>query len=69
MRFICDDDEDVATAHYCHPCVLLTALSRARRDETTDSVSRNAAIAVDVGDVTLVSLFYRCIAHFILSIF
>eukprot|EP00544_Gedaniella_sp_CCMP2646_P006832 CAMPEP_0202498330 /NCGR_PEP_ID=MMETSP1361-20130828/25672_1 /ASSEMBLY_ACC=CAM_ASM_000849 /TAXON_ID=210615 /ORGANISM="Staurosira complex sp., Strain CCMP2646" /LENGTH=592 /DNA_ID=CAMNT_0049130183 /DNA_START=171 /DNA_END=1949 /DNA_ORIENTATION=+ len=38
---------------YCHPGVLLDALSRARKDKSTDAVSRNATIAVDVGDVTL----------------
>ena len=52
------DDDDEVNDMYCHPAVLLGALSRARRDEATDSVSRNAAIAVDVGDVTLVSVHY-----------
>jgi hypothetical protein len=41
--------------------VLLDALSRARKDKSTDAVSRNATIAVDVGDVTLVSSLWRCI--------
>ena len=40
---------------FCHPAAVLGALSRARRDKSTDAVSRNAAIAIDVGDVTLVS--------------
>lgn len=38
---------------YCHPAVVCAALSYARRDDTTDPVSRNATICVDVGDVTL----------------
>lgn len=53
MRVIYNDSCG-SNDEYCHPGVLLAALSRARRDEGTDSVSRNAAIAVDVGDVTLV---------------
>jgi thiamine pyrophosphate-dependent acetolactate synthase large subunit-like protein len=31
----------------------MEAISRARRDDTTDMVSRNATVCVDVGDVTL----------------
>lgn len=38
---------------YCHPAALLKALSLARLDESVDKVARDAAITVDVGDVTL----------------
>jgi len=40
---------------YCHPAAVLKALSIVRFDKRVDQVSREAVIAVDVGDVTLVS--------------
>lgn len=65
VRVVQEDQDNVDGKSYCHPDVLLAALSRARRDESTDSVSRNAAIAVDVGDVTLVSTarMHQCLSR------
>ena len=60
-RFECDDE---ANPKYCHPATLLKALSLARLDDSVDKVGREAVIAVDVGDVTLVSgILYRCISR------
>jgi hypothetical protein len=39
---------------YCHPGDVLQTLSKLREDPSTDEVSQNAVITVDVGDVTLV---------------
>jgi hypothetical protein len=77
-RFDCHD-EHVTDENYCHPAAVLGALSHSRRDKSTDTVSKNAAIAVDVGDVTLVSashlffcvipssFFFSCQHHTYLS--
>jgi len=47
-RFDGEDSND-----FCHPSAVLRALSKYRRDSTTNDVSRNAVVTVDVGDVTL----------------
>lgn len=39
--------------HFCHPALVMGAISRARRNLDTDPASRDATICVDVGDVTL----------------
>jgi acetolactate synthase I/II/III large subunit len=39
--------------HYCHPALVMGAISRARRDPSTDYTSQYSTICVDVGDVTL----------------
>jgi thiamine pyrophosphate-dependent acetolactate synthase large subunit-like protein len=49
-RFVCEYDDH---ERYCHPASVLSALSDARRSSDTDPVSRQAVVAVDVGDVTL----------------
>ena len=54
-RFVCDEKSTGASVKYCHPAAVLKALSMARFDKQVDAVSREAVIAVDVGDVTLVS--------------
>jgi thiamine pyrophosphate-dependent acetolactate synthase large subunit-like protein len=46
-------DFSVSRSGYCHPAAVMGAISRARRNENTDPVSRNATVCVDVGDVTL----------------
>jgi thiamine pyrophosphate-dependent acetolactate synthase large subunit-like protein len=52
IQFECDSAPD--SDGYCHPASVLQALSDARMDcNGTDKVSREAVIAVDVGDVTL----------------
>ena len=53
-RFICDE-KDTENVKFCHPAAVLKALSLSRFDKEVDPVSRGAVIAVDVGDVTLVS--------------
>jgi hypothetical protein len=47
-------DSQALEQHFCHPSNVLQALSTARMDEKIDPVARDAAISVDVGDVTLV---------------
>lgn len=66
-RFDCHD-EHVTDENYCHPAAVLGALSHSRRDKSTDTVSKNAAIAVDVGDVTLVSVshLFICVTYSII---
>lgn len=54
MRYDCDVKSTHGPTNYCHPSEVLRALSEARLDDTVDPVSRNAVVAVDVGDVTLV---------------
>jgi len=44
-----------------HPAAVMAAISRARRNKVTDPVSRNAAICVDVGDVTLWASLSLCL--------
>lgn len=59
-RFLCEEDESQSNSQsieYCHPAAVLKALSLARFDPNVDPVSRNAVVAVDVGDVTLVSRY------------
>ena len=56
LRYKLIPDPSSESLNYCHPSAVLNALSVARRDHSTDIVSRNAVITVDVGDVTLVSL-------------
>jgi thiamine pyrophosphate-dependent acetolactate synthase large subunit-like protein len=46
------DLSSISESH-CHPAVVMGAISRARRIQTTDPVSRHATVCVDVGDVTL----------------
>mmetsp|Transcript_24438 Transcript_24438/g.57928 ORF Transcript_24438/g.57928 Transcript_24438/m.57928 type:complete len:445 (+) Transcript_24438:769-2103(+) len=46
-------DLSVSRPGYCHPAAVMGAISRVRRNEATDPVSRNATVCVDVGDVTL----------------
>lgn len=57
-RFECKqleaDTKDGKGAKYCHPASVMKALSLARFQGDVDPISRNAVIAVDVGDVTLV---------------
>ncbi len=56
IRFDCEDVNKSCQGSngYCHPSAVLRAMSEARVDENVDPVSRNAVVAVDVGDVTLV---------------
>lgn len=49
--FECDDK--TLRDGYCHPAKVLSALSECRTDENFDEATRNAAVSVDVGDVTL----------------
>jgi thiamine pyrophosphate-dependent acetolactate synthase large subunit-like protein len=48
FKFNGDESEN-----FCHPAAVLYALSDLRTDPSTDKVSRNATVTVDVGDVTL----------------
>jgi thiamine pyrophosphate-dependent acetolactate synthase large subunit-like protein len=51
MKYKCD--LSMTSPNFCHPAAILDALSNARRDPTIDAVSKDAAICVDVGDITL----------------
>jgi len=51
LKFKCD--YGLHSKEFCHPAAVLDALSKLRREDSTDAVSKDAAIAVDVGDVTL----------------
>jgi hypothetical protein len=56
VRYKFVSDSQASEQHFCHPSDVLHALSTARMDEKMDHVARDAVIAVDVGDVTLVSM-------------
>jgi len=65
LRYRTEYDHSADGKPFCHPEPVLRALSRARKDDSISKVMRDATIAIDVGDVTLVrGTIFRCFTYF-----